>query len=243
MCVLQLKKTKWCLPIVPLTSGEASLLVTLGELHVEIGDQRVDVVVPLNLQAERWGKRQILRLHCVDVHLLLESAEFRLWCCEVLKSGIFPSRTIPHLSKQINWLKRPQGKCGSPLKHLCVYLSSRDETNQQVEQWNKACDITVALWGCVQRRTRCSGAWGKALCQHIELALISSVAEQNTPHLNPHRTLGAKHGGRSVLIVFRRRRQKWLQIARWLEQLWGNEDWGLRHREAKILSSSSSCCL
>lgn len=40
----------------PLTSGEASLLVTLGELHVEIGDKCVDVVVPLNLQAERRGK-------------------------------------------------------------------------------------------------------------------------------------------------------------------------------------------
>lgn len=61
-----------------ITSGEAGLLVTLGELHVEIGDQRVDVVVPLNLQAEGRGERQVLRLHRVDVHLLLEGAEFRL---------------------------------------------------------------------------------------------------------------------------------------------------------------------
>lgn len=61
-----------------ITSGEAGLLVTLGELHVEIGDQCVDVVVPLNLQAEGRGERQILRLHRVDVHLLLEGAEFRL---------------------------------------------------------------------------------------------------------------------------------------------------------------------
>lgn len=40
-----------------LTSGEASLLMTLCELHMEIGDQRVDVVIPLSLQAERRGKR------------------------------------------------------------------------------------------------------------------------------------------------------------------------------------------
>lgn len=35
------------------TGGETSLLVTLGELDVEVGDQSVDVVVPLDLQAER----------------------------------------------------------------------------------------------------------------------------------------------------------------------------------------------
>lgn len=74
--------------------------MTLGELHVEIGDQRVDVVVPLNLQAERRGKRQVLRLHCVDVHLLLEGAAFRL--CVLLQRQVFksamlsiPNRTIP----------------------------------------------------------------------------------------------------------------------------------------------------
>lgn len=36
-----------------LTSGETGLLVTFGELNVEVGDQCVDVVVPLDLQAER----------------------------------------------------------------------------------------------------------------------------------------------------------------------------------------------
>lgn len=35
------------------TGGETSLLVTLGEFDVEVGDQSVDVVVPLDLQAER----------------------------------------------------------------------------------------------------------------------------------------------------------------------------------------------
>ena len=35
-----------------LTSGEAGLLVTLGELDVEIGDQGVDVIVALDLQTE-----------------------------------------------------------------------------------------------------------------------------------------------------------------------------------------------
>lgn len=37
---------------VNLTRGEASLLVTLGELDVEVGDQGVDVVVALDLQTE-----------------------------------------------------------------------------------------------------------------------------------------------------------------------------------------------
>ena len=52
------------------TSGETRLLVTLGELDVEVGDQRVDVVVPLDLQAEGRGEGQVLGLHRVDVHLL-----------------------------------------------------------------------------------------------------------------------------------------------------------------------------
>lgn len=38
--------------VTQLTSGEASLLVTLGELYVKIGDQCVDVVVSLDLEAE-----------------------------------------------------------------------------------------------------------------------------------------------------------------------------------------------
>lgn len=88
----------------PLTGGEASLLVTFGELHVEIGDQRVDVVVPLNLQAERRGKRQILRLHCVDIHFLLEGAEFRLCCCkdESLKLEYFNTEHNHHSNFKIN---------------------------------------------------------------------------------------------------------------------------------------------
>lgn len=36
-----------------LTGRETSLLVTLGELNVEVSDQCMDVVVPLDLQAER----------------------------------------------------------------------------------------------------------------------------------------------------------------------------------------------
>lgn len=53
-----------------LTGGEADPLVTAGELDVEVGDQGVDVIVPLNLQAERRGEGQVLHLHRVDVHLL-----------------------------------------------------------------------------------------------------------------------------------------------------------------------------
>lgn len=62
--------------MVQLTSGEAGLLVTLGELHVEIGDQGVDVVIPLDLQAERRGERQVVGLHRVDVHLLRAQSRF-----------------------------------------------------------------------------------------------------------------------------------------------------------------------
>lgn len=58
------------LPSEALTRGEAGLLVTLGELNVEVGDQRVDVIVPLNLQAEVRCEGQVLALHSVDVHLL-----------------------------------------------------------------------------------------------------------------------------------------------------------------------------
>lgn len=55
-----------------LTGAKTSLLVTLGELDVEVGDQRVDVVVPLDLQAERRVERKVLSLNRVDVHLLEE---------------------------------------------------------------------------------------------------------------------------------------------------------------------------
>lgn len=53
-----------------LTGGETGPLVAAGELNVEVGDQGVDVVVPLHLQAERRGEAQVLQLHSVDVHLL-----------------------------------------------------------------------------------------------------------------------------------------------------------------------------
>lgn len=53
-----------------LTGREADPLMAAGELDVEVGNQRVDVVVPLHLEAE-WGReRQVFGLHCVDVHLL-----------------------------------------------------------------------------------------------------------------------------------------------------------------------------
>lgn len=36
-----------------LTGGKTSLFMTLGKLDVEVGDQCMDVVIPLDLQAER----------------------------------------------------------------------------------------------------------------------------------------------------------------------------------------------
>ena len=38
--------------VIILTGGEAGPLVTAGELYVEVGDQGMDVVIPLHLQAE-----------------------------------------------------------------------------------------------------------------------------------------------------------------------------------------------
>lgn len=36
-----------------LTGGKAGPLVTASELNVKIGDQSMDVIIPLHLQAER----------------------------------------------------------------------------------------------------------------------------------------------------------------------------------------------
>lgn len=38
--------------VVPLTGGESSALVATSELYVEIGDQGMDVVIALHLEAE-----------------------------------------------------------------------------------------------------------------------------------------------------------------------------------------------
>lgn len=53
-----------------LTGGEAGPLMTTCELDIEVGDQGVDVVVPLHLQTERRGEGQVLDLNRVDVHFL-----------------------------------------------------------------------------------------------------------------------------------------------------------------------------
>lgn len=53
-----------------LTSREAGPLVAAGELNIEVGDQGMDIVVPLDLQTERRREGQIVYLHRVDVHLL-----------------------------------------------------------------------------------------------------------------------------------------------------------------------------
>lgn len=53
-----------------LTSGEAGPLVAASELYIEVCDQGMDVVVPLDLQTEWRSEGQVVYLHCVDVHLL-----------------------------------------------------------------------------------------------------------------------------------------------------------------------------
>lgn len=73
-CTLSFSKCWfWC----SLTGGETSLLVTFGELYVEIRNQCMDVIVTLDLQTEGWGERQVLWLHSVDVHLLSKENEKR----------------------------------------------------------------------------------------------------------------------------------------------------------------------
>lgn len=59
-----------------LTCGKASLLVTLGELNVKVGDQGMDIVIALDLQTEGWGEGQVLWLHSVDVHFLEKCKRF-----------------------------------------------------------------------------------------------------------------------------------------------------------------------
>lgn len=52
--------------------------MTLGELDVEIGDQGVDIVVALDLQAEGRAEGQVLCLHRVNVHLLKKPPSKRM---------------------------------------------------------------------------------------------------------------------------------------------------------------------
>lgn len=58
--------------------------MTLGELNVEVRDESVNIVIPLNLQAEGRGERQILRLHRVDIHLLKATCHVSLFGVEIL---------------------------------------------------------------------------------------------------------------------------------------------------------------
>jgi len=44
--------------------------MTLGEFYIKVGDQSMDVIVPLDLQTEGRGEGQFLWFHCVDVHFL-----------------------------------------------------------------------------------------------------------------------------------------------------------------------------
>lgn len=53
-----------------LTCRKPHFLVALGKFNIKIGDQGVDVVIALDLQAEGRRERQLFRLDCVNVHLL-----------------------------------------------------------------------------------------------------------------------------------------------------------------------------
>lgn len=46
--------------------------MTLGEFDIEVGDQSMDIIIPLDLQTEGGGEGQFLWLHRVDVHFLRE---------------------------------------------------------------------------------------------------------------------------------------------------------------------------
>lgn len=66
------------------TGGEAGSLMAACELDVEVGDQSMDVVVPLHLQAEGRGEGQILDLHRIDVHLLKHTHVKNMFVCTFL---------------------------------------------------------------------------------------------------------------------------------------------------------------
>lgn len=53
-----------------LTGGESGPLVTTSEFDVKVSNKSMDVVILLNLQAERGGEGQVLQLHRINVHLL-----------------------------------------------------------------------------------------------------------------------------------------------------------------------------
>lgn len=55
-----------------LTSGEASPLVAASEFNVEVSYQSMNVVIPFHLEAKGGRKGQVVYLHRVDVHLLMQ---------------------------------------------------------------------------------------------------------------------------------------------------------------------------
>ena len=52
------------------SGGEANSLVALGELNVEVGDQRLHVVVAFDLQVEGGGEGYVLLRAGLDINLL-----------------------------------------------------------------------------------------------------------------------------------------------------------------------------
>lgn len=60
-----------------LTCGKPHFLVALGKFNIKIGDQGMDVVIALDLQAEGRREGQLFRLDRVNVHLLHPREERR----------------------------------------------------------------------------------------------------------------------------------------------------------------------
>ena len=58
------------------TSGESCALVAFGELDVEEGDERLDVVVAATLEVEGGRECEVRLLHRVDVYLLGNTSDY-----------------------------------------------------------------------------------------------------------------------------------------------------------------------
>lgn len=82
--------------------------MALGKFDIEIGDQGVDVVIALYLQAEGRCEGQLLRLHRVDVHLLQPREERMQTLSASTGSGpssaSFPRETMDGRLPRVSWL-------------------------------------------------------------------------------------------------------------------------------------------
>lgn len=78
-----------------LTCGKPHFLVALGKFNIKIGDQGVDVVISLYLQAEGRCERQLFRLHRINVHFLQPGGKRMPTLSTATRSGSWSAASFP----------------------------------------------------------------------------------------------------------------------------------------------------